>query len=152
RDDVRQLAELKIDAADLPCFELKSSAAIQPGDWVLAAANPFKVAEGPEPVSFATGTLSARAPLAARRRMQDVAYEGTVLITHVIVAAPGPAGGALLDGSGRFVGVIGEAVKSSRTNTWLNYALPAEDVGAFLERIPAVASSGGAGLAPSHGG
>ena len=32
---------------------------------------------------------------------------------------------------------------SSRTNTWLNYALPAEEVAAFLERIPV------AGAAPT---
>jgi serine protease Do len=142
RDEFRQLAELKIDATDLPFFELKSSDHLQPGDWVLAAANPFKVAEGPEPVSFAAGTLSARAPLSARRRTQDVEYDGTVLLTDVIVATPGSAGGALVDARGGLVGVIGKALNSSRTNTWLNYALPAEEVAAFLERIPAKSPDG----------
>lgn len=154
RDDMRQLAELKIDAADLPFFEVKSSAHVQPGDWVIAAANPFKVAEGPEPVSFAAGTLAARAPLAARRRTQDVSYDGTVLITDVIVATNGSAGGALIDASGQLVGVIGKAVKSSRTNTWLNYALPVEEIAAFLDRVPP-RTAGGAetsvGSRPSDG-
>lgn len=152
RDDLRQLAELRIETSDLPYFDVKSSAHVNPGDWVLAAANPFKVAEGPEAVSFAAGTLSARAPLAARRRTQDVEFDGTVLLTDVIVATPGSAGGALLDARGQLIGVIGKAVQSSRTNTWLNYALPVEEVAAFLERIPAQSpADGGATEAQAPG-
>jgi serine protease Do len=132
RDEVRQLALLQIEAGDLAFFELGSSEHLKTGDWVIAAANPFKVADGPEPVSIAVGLFSGRAELSARRRTQDFAYEGPVLMTDIIVATPGSAGGALVDARGRLVGLIGKAVVSKNTNTWANYALPVEEVAAFL--------------------
>lgn len=132
RDPVRQLALLKIEADQLPHFELGESAHLGSGDWVIAAANPFKVADGPEPISFAAGMLAGRTRMEARRRAQDFPYEGPVLLTDVIVSTPGSAGGALVDISGRLVGVIGKEVISERTNTWLNYAIPVEEVAAFV--------------------
>ena len=133
RDQRRQLALLQIDAFELPYFELNGSGHLQPGDWVIAAANPFKVADGPEPVSVSLGVLSGRTRLAARRHAQDFPYNGPVLLTDLIVATPGSAGGALVDADGKLVGLIGKAVVSKQTNTWLNYALPVEEVAAFLE-------------------
>ncbi len=164
RDERRQLALLKVDAAHLPYFELPGSpggkqsergsatdrpeagppatnrsavghpaeAGIEAGDWVIAAANPFNVAEGPEPVSISVGVLAGRVNLAARHRAQDFPYEGPVLLTDIIVTAPGSAGGALLDLDGRLVGVIGRPVISRYTNTWVNFAVPVEEVAAFV--------------------
>lgn len=149
RDDVRQLAELHIDATDLPHFSVGTSEHLKPGDWVIAAGNPFKVADGPEAVSVAVGVLSGRADLSARRRTQDFSYEGPVLLTDVIVATPGSDGGALVDVDGKLVGVIGKAVKSTRTNTFANYALPIEEVAAFLERRPAAGSDPAASSRPA---
>lgn len=148
RDEARQLALLKIEATDLPFFELYGSAHLEPGDWVIAAANPFKVAEGPEPVSVAVGLFSGRAELSARRRAQDFAYAGPVLITDVIVATPGSAGGALVDAHGHFVGLIGKAVISKRTNTWANYALPSEEIAAFLAEAEVAEIPGDPTVAP----
>ena len=90
------------------------------------------MAAGPEPISVAVGLFSGRADLSARRHAQDFAYVGPVLITDVIVATPGSAGGALVDVDGGFVGLIGKAVISKRTNTWANYALPSEQIAAFI--------------------
>lgn len=132
RDTRRQLALLKIEARDLPHFTLGSSAHLQPGDWVVSAANPFKVADGPEAVSTAVGVFSGRAPLAARRRKQDYPYDGAVLLVDVLVSTPGSAGGALVDVSGNLVGILGKQVTSTRTNTWLNYAMPVEEAAAFV--------------------
>jgi serine protease Do len=147
-DDRRQLALLKIDATDLPFFELGPSGFVQPGDWVLAAANPFKVAEGPEPVSISIGVLSARTTLDARRRAQDFPYDGPVLLTDVITATPGSAGGALVHlASGRLIGVIGKTVVSNRTNTWANYAMPAEEIAAFVSTAAPPGESDAAGHA-----
>jgi len=132
RDEEAQIALLKIDAADLPYFELADSSELQPGDWLIAAANTFKIADGPEPISVSVGVFSGRTELSARRRTQDFTYRGEVLLTDLIVATPGSAGGALVDARGGFVGLIGKAVTSKRTNTWINYALPSERVAAFL--------------------
>lgn len=133
RDPVRQLALLKVAADDLTCFALDAdTTAVREGSWVLAAANAFKVAEGPEPVTVSLGVLAARAPLAARRRAQEFSYDGPALITDVVTSTPGCAGGALVDARGRLLGVIGKAVISERTNTWVNYAIPVEEVRTFL--------------------
>jgi len=132
RDETRQLALLKIEAKGLEFFELVGSEHLRTGDWLIAAANPFKVADGPEPISVATGVLAGRANLAALRRKQEFSYAGPVLITDIITSTPGSAGGALLDIEGRFVGLIGKTVTSKRTNTWINYALPCEQIADFV--------------------
>jgi serine protease Do len=146
RDERRQLALLKIEAPDLPCFSLGSSEGLQPGDWLVSAANPFKVADGPEAVSTAVGVFSGRAPLVARRRKQDYPYDGEVLLVDVLVSTPGSAGGALVDAGGRLVGILGKQVTSTRTNTWLNYAMPVEEVAAFVANPQAAEESAAAAL------
>lgn len=134
RDPRLRLALLAIDAQDLPYFDLQGRAAPQRGDWLIAAANPFKVAEGPEPVSIMLGTMSGRVELSGRRRAQDFPYDGEVLLTDMLVNTPGCAGGAITDLDGRLAGVIGQAALSNLTNTWLNYAIPIDEVAAFVER------------------
>ncbi|MBL8878748.1 MAG: trypsin-like peptidase domain-containing protein [Phycisphaerales bacterium] len=132
RDERRQLALLKVEATDLPFFELGEPPGIEIGDWVVAAANPFKVAEGAEPVSVAVGIFAGRATIDARRRNQEFPYDGQILLTDVIVSSPGSAGGALLDAHGNLVGVIGKAAFSDLTSTWLNYAMPLDEIAAFV--------------------
>lgn len=132
RDERRQLALLKIEAGHLPFFELTSSGDLTPGDWVIAATNAFKVAEGSEPVSVSVGLLAGRAHLSARFRARDFPYDGPVLLTDLIVTTPGCAGGALIDARGRLVGVIGKPVVGKLTNTWVNCALPVEEVAALV--------------------
>lgn len=149
RDERRQLALLKVDAEQLPHFELGRSDELRPGDWVIAAGNPFKVADGPEPVSVSIGLFAGRTELSGRHRARDFPYTGTVLLTDVIVTAPGCAGGALVDREGRLVGVIGRAVISKHTNTWLNCALPVEEVGAFLSGDEQEPAAGGSSQPPT---
>jgi len=131
-DEQRHLALLKVAADGLPFFELGSSAHLAPGDWIISAANPFKVADGPEPVSVGVGTFSARTDLAAVHRAQDFPYEGPVLLVDMVVSTPGSAGGALVDADGRLVGLIGRAVTGKHTGTWINCALPVEEVAQFV--------------------
>jgi len=109
-----------------------SSKALRPGDWVLALGNPFKVAEGEEPVSALRGVFSLRTPLDARHRVQDFPYRGEVLIVDAVTGNPGSSGGALVDLDGNWVGLIGKTLWSNLTNTRLNYAIPVEEVAAFL--------------------
>ena len=60
-----ELAVLKIDAADLPHFDLAAAAAAEPGTRVLAFSNLFGVATGDEPASVQHGIVAAKTP--ARR-------------------------------------------------------------------------------------
>lgn len=136
RDERRQLALLQTElgeTGEVPYFEFAGADDVHIGDWIVAATNCFKIAEGDEPVTTAVGVISGKAPLSARRRTRDLTYEGPVLFTDVVVSSPGSAGGALVDLRGRLVGLIGRPVVSNFTNTWANYAIPADDVAAFLK-------------------
>lgn len=149
RDDYRQLALLKtarhpenvdttasldkqLAALDLPAFEL-GSRSIQSGDWVFAIGNPFKVAEGDEPLSAMKGIVSGRTKLSAVRGTQPFPYVGEVILIDAITSGPGSPGSALVDLDGKLVGLIGKDVTSRLTNTLLNYAFPVEEISAFLE-------------------
>lgn len=120
----------------LPFFDLSVEAELRPGDWILAAGNPFKVAQGAEPVSVVHGVFSARTRLDARRRLKDFPYRGDVLVIDAITSNPGAPGGALVTVDGRFVGMIGREVISNLTHTHFNYAVPRDVLHAyFVEAI-----------------
>lgn len=131
-DERRQLALIKIGATDLPYLPPASAAGLATGDTVVALGNWFKIAEGNEPVSVCKGVFSMRTPLEARRLAQDFEYTGDVLIYDALTANPGAAGGPLLDIEGRFVGLVGKVIESVSTNTRINYAIPGEEIIAFL--------------------
>lgn len=136
RDNGRQLALIRLlpppvaDAKpaptlffDLACHKPNESN-LRPGDWVVVAGNPFKVAEGAETVSLAHGVFSARTRLDARRANKEFSYHGEVLILDAVTSNPGAPGSAVVDLDGRFVGLIGREVTSNLTHTHLNYAIP----------------------------
>ncbi|MCC7290733.1 MAG: trypsin-like peptidase domain-containing protein [Phycisphaerales bacterium] len=129
----------------LPFFALDASHAPRPGDAVVALGNPFRIADGREPLSLAHGVLSARIPLDATRRMKDYPYHGDVLVFDAITSNPGFSGGALVDAEGRLLGLIGREVRLNRTHTHLNYALPTDVLAAFMDD----AERGEPGKAPS---
>ncbi|NLX21447.1 MAG: PDZ domain-containing protein [Phycisphaerae bacterium] len=149
RDDRRQLALLKMasrpedpdTAAPLRTqmqpavwepFPVGDAASPAVGDWVLVAGNPFKVADGEEPVSVSRGVIAGRAPLLADRGTQPHPYQGEVLLLDTVTSNPGTPGSAVIDLAGRWVGLVGEVVTSRLTHTDLNYAYPIEEVAAFL--------------------
>jgi serine protease Do len=105
---------------------------LQIGDWVVAAGNPFKVADGAEPVSIAHGICSARTRLDAKRKVKDFPYHGDVLVIDAITSNPGAPGSAIVDIEGRFAGMIGRVVVSNRTHTHFNYAMPRDVLAEFM--------------------
>jgi serine protease Do len=119
-----QAALLKIEAKTPEFFDLEQPAAVEPGDWILALSNAFKVAEGPEPLSVNVGVLTLKTRLEARRGVQDFPYHGDVLLIDAITSNPGAAGGAIIAADGKLVGMIGKVIEGKNTNTRLNYAVP----------------------------
>jgi len=122
---------------------------ITPGDWVVAAGNAFKVADGAEPVSLAHGVFSARTRLDATRRIKDFPYRGDVIVFDAITSNPGAPGGAVVSLDGEFVGMVGRQVISNLTHTHFNYAIPRDVLCAFLldstgERDPGAADGAAA--------
>lgn len=141
RSQKLQAALLKIDVPTPDHFHLEKPSQADPGDWVLAVSNAFKVAEGEEPLSVNIGVLSARMPLDARRGFQDFPYEGDVYLYDAITSNPGAAGGAIVTAEGKLLGMIGKVIEGKTTNTRLNYAVPADLLAAFVrgeEESPAV--------------
>lgn len=123
-DPAGQAARAESPPTSFPCFDLAEEVELLPGDWILAAGNAFKVAEGDEPVSIAHGVFSARTRLDARRRVRDFPYHGDVLVIDAITSNPGAPGSAVVNLDGRFIGMIGREVVSNLTHTHFNYAIP----------------------------
>jgi serine protease Do len=149
RDDYRQLALLKMARhpenpdTDAPLrdqmaplqvdpFPLGESGGVQPGDWIFTVGNPFKVAEGDEPLSVMKGIVSGRTNLDAVRGANPFPFRGQVLLVDAITGGPGSPGSAVIDIEGRLVGMAGRDVTARLTNTLLNYAYPVEEIKAFL--------------------
>ncbi len=136
-DPVRELAVLRIPAQGepLPYFDLHQSVQAAAGQRVLALSNLYGIATGDEPVSVLQGVVTAIAPLDARRGAHQANYRGTVYVLDAYANNPGAAGGALVDWQGRLIGVLGKELRSRVTGTWLNYALPAEEIATAVDDI-----------------
>lgn len=136
-DPLTEIAVLKCDVGDetVPHFDLSAAAVADVGTRVLALGNLFGIATGDEPVSVLHGSVSAIAPLEARRGAFATHYRGDVYIVDAATNNPGAAGGALVDQQGRLLGMLGKELRSELTGTWLNYALPVEAFAPTVEAI-----------------
>lgn len=132
RDPNLHLALLKIDAKTPEFFQLDEKPLARKGDWVIAVSNAFKVAERAEPLSVTLGILSLDTRLTARRREDEVIYDGELYLIDCITSNPGAAGGAVVTADGKLVGMIGKLIESKETNTRMNYAVPAPRLADFL--------------------
>jgi serine protease Do len=133
-DPLTEIAVLKFDPGsdDVPHFDLSAAVTADSGSRVLAFSNLFGIAAGEEPVSVLHGVVSAVAPLEARRGSFTTNFHGNVYVVDASANNPGAAGGALTDSQGRLLGMLGKELRSSLTDTWLNYSLP---VAAFAPTV-----------------
>ena len=122
------VAVLKIEAAGLPFFELGDAVTAQTGARVLAFSNLFNVAIGDEPESVQHGTVSVVTRLDARRGVFETPYHGQVYVLDLVSNNPGAAGGALVTRRGQLVAMLGKELRNALNNTWLNYALPIDQL------------------------
>lgn len=129
------IAVIKIDAANLPYFDLNDLGRAGPGARVLGFSNMFKVAEGDEPVSVLHGVIAASTTLSARRGRHEVPYTGPVYIVDAITNNPGAAGGVLTTYDGKLIGMIGRELRNQENNTWVNYAIPVEELAQTIRDI-----------------
>lgn len=127
-DPKLEVAVLKIESTDLPCFNLAETEPAEDGQRVLAFSNLFGVATGDEPASVQHGVISVKTTLAARRGVFETPYRGPVYVLDAMTNNPGAAGGALVTRSGRLVAMLGKELRNALNNTWLNYAVPIEEL------------------------
>ena len=118
KDDRLDLAVLKIAAPNpFPSAELGDSDALEVGDLVLAIGNPFGVGQ-----TTTSGIVSALA-----RNHIGVADFGFFIQTDAAIN-PGNSGGALIDMSGRVIGINTAIYSRSGGSIGIGFAIPANIV------------------------
>lgn len=134
-DPKLEIAVLKIEATGLSNFNLDESVPATAGSKILALSNLYGVATGNEPASVQLGVVSIKTKLSARRGAFQSLYQGDVYILDAVTNNPGAAGGAITDRKGRLIGMIGKELRDSRTNSWLNFAIPIDQVSKSVDEI-----------------
>lgn len=144
-----EVAVLKIEAAGLPYFDLNESVEAGPGTRILAFSNLFGIAMGDEQASVLHGVISVVAPLEARRGVYETPFHGPVYVLDAVTNNPGAAGGALVTHDGKLLGMLGKELRNALNNTWLNYAIPINELRAAIDRIR---TTGGMAKGPEEEG
>src|SRR5918995_2433279 len=118
RDSRTDIAVLKLkDATNLQAVELGDSEALQVGDIVLAIGNPFGVGQ-----TVTQGIVSALA------RTQVGISDYQFFIQTDAAINPGNSGGALIDMSGRLIGINTAIYSRSGGNVGIGFAIPSSMV------------------------
>ncbi|MEO8373000.1 MAG: trypsin-like peptidase domain-containing protein [Candidatus Solibacter sp.] len=120
RDPRRDLASLRIDAADLPAATPGDSQTVRPGQLVLAVGNPMGFAG-----ALSTGIVHSVGPMAGMGNQP--------WIRAGVRLAPGNSGGPLADAEGRVIGV------NTAVTAGLGLAVPSQFALEFLRSGPAPA-------------
>jgi len=118
RDPRRDLAQLRIDASNLPAAMAADSSQVRPGELAIAIGNPLGFIG-----ALATGVIHGIGPL---RTLGARSWGQTD-----VRLAPGNSGGPLADAHGRVVGI------STMVAGRLALAIPTNEVGDFLSAVPA---------------
>jgi serine protease Do len=126
-DPQTDLAVLKIEAEGLPALAFADSDAAEVGDVVLAIGNPFGVGQ-----TVTSGIVSATSRSAAG------ATDYQFFIQTDAAINPGNSGGALVDASGRLLGVNTAIYSRSGGSNGIGFAIP----GSIVQRVVAAAVGG----------
>jgi len=132
------LAVLQLNNAEgieFPYFAVNEAQVANMGARVLGFSNMFNVAAGDEPVSVIHGVIASRTNLEARRGAFESPYTGPVYIVDAVTNNSGAAGGVLTTRDGRLLGMIGQELRNSKSNTWVNYAIPVTELRESIQQI-----------------
>jgi len=117
RDPSTDLAVVKIDATNLPTLEYADSDNARVGEWVLAVGNPFE---------YLTSTVTAGI-ISAKGRDLDI-IPGTKTIEQFIqtdaAINPGNSGGALVDATGKLLGINTAIASHTGSYSGYSFAIP----------------------------
>lgn len=113
RDQMTDLALVKIPATDLPIAKMGSSNAIRPGDWAIAIGSPLGLDH-----TVTLGIVSA-----IGRSITDEAFNFGDLIQTDAAINPGNSGGPLLNIHGEVIG-INTAIRQDGQN--IGFAIPVD--------------------------
>lgn len=126
-DPLTDLAVIKVDGTNLPSVPWGNSAALHPGQTVLAFGNPygfrFTVTRG------IISALNRPNPDASDRRKP-----GEFIQTDAAIN-PGNSGGALVDARGELIGINTFLISSSGSFSGMGFAIPAQIVQPTVETL-----------------
>ena len=116
-DPTTDLALLKIDARNLDPLEFGDSDGVRVGEWVLAVGNPFNLTS-----TVTLGIVSAKARSINILREQEYSVESFIQTDAVV--NPGNSGGALVDSSGKLVGINAAILTETGSYEGYSFAIP----------------------------
>ena len=128
QDERTDIAILKIEGGDgrFPVIEFEDSDTLEVGDLVLAIGNPFGVGQ-----TVTSGIVSALA------RSEIGKSDSQVFIQTDAAINPGNSGGALIDMSGRLVGINTMIFSQSGGSQGIGFAIPSNLVRLYVESTAA---------------
>lgn len=116
-DPTTDLALLKIDARNLRPLEFGDSDNVKVGEWVLAVGNPFNLTS-----TVTLGIVSAKARNINILSRQEYSVESFIQTDAVV--NPGNSGGALVDSSGKLVGINAAILTETGSYEGYSFAIP----------------------------
>ena len=123
RDELTDVAVLKIDGEHFPAATLADSDQLEVGDVVLAIGNPFGVGQ-----TVTKGIVSALG--------RSVGFNGYQNFIQTDAAInPGNSGGALIDAQGRLVGINTAIISGSGGNQGIGFAVPVNMARRVLQQL-----------------
>jgi serine protease Do len=123
-DQPSDIAVIKIEAKDLPVLRLGDSDAMEVGDWVIAAGNPFGLTE-----SITVGVVSAK----GRSRLGIADFEDFIQTDAAI--NPGNSGGPLINLQGEAIGVNTAIASRSGGYMGIGFAIPSNMVKTVKDQL-----------------
>jgi Do/DeqQ family serine protease len=123
-DEKSDIAVLRIsgDGAKFPFVEFEDSDRVEVGDMVLAVGNPFGVGQ-----TVTSGIISALA------RTEVASSDAQVFLQTDAAINPGNSGGALVDMSGRLVGINTAIFSRSGGSVGIGFAIPSNLVKLYVD-------------------
>lgn len=126
-DPSSDLALLKIEANNLPFIEFTNSDSLQVGDWVVAVGNPFNLTS-----TVTSGIVSAKG---RNININKNNFPVESFIQTDAAINPGNSGGALVDLSGKLVGINTAILSQTGSYAGLGFAIPSNIVKKVIEDL-----------------
>jgi serine protease Do len=133
KDEINDIAVLKIPAKGLPVATLGNSDSLLIGEWVIAIGNPYGFLLGnPEP-SVTVGVISGTGRNLVARSEGNATYVDMIQTDAAI--NPGNSGGPLVDAVGEVIGVNSSIYSPSGGSVGLGFAIPINRVKRVTEDL-----------------
>ena len=133
KDDINDLAVLKINASNLPVARLGDSDNLLIGEWAIAIGNPYGFVLGNSEPSVTTGVISGTGRNLAAQAQGGATYVDMIQTDAAI--NPGNSGGPLVDAVGEVIGVNSSIYTPSGGSVGIGFAIPINRVKRVAEDL-----------------